>query len=107
MAGGGVSAFVEGAQELLQTPVWWEDWVEGGCDPTRPFCTSPTALGYVGKERVLMSLRAEGLVSSVCCGLSWWMPLSLSASPRGRDFVCFSGSSPALGRWLRSSYAGM
>lgn len=101
MAGGGVSAFVEGAQEL---PRHWcggrTGWKEAVTRPDPSPAPRPTASATWERNGVLMSLRAEwSCRGSVCCGLSWWMPLSLSASPK-RQGLC-------LLLWLLSSVGKM
>lgn len=84
MAGGGVSALQKGPRSCPDTGV------VGGLggrrlDPTRPSLHLAYSLGYVGKERGSHEPQGRVVLSgSVCYGLSWWMPLSLSVSPRGR-----------------------
>ena len=89
MAGGGVSAFVEGVREL---PRHWcggrTGWKEAVTRPDPSPAPRPTASATWERNGVLTSLRAEwSCWGSVCCGLSGWMPLSVSASPK-RQGLC-------------------
>lgn len=79
--------------------------MEGGCDPTTLPCTSAYSPCHVGKQNgVHEPWWAEwSCRGSVCCGLSWWMPLSL-CFPKRQGLCLLLCSSP---HWEDGSGAAM